>query len=108
MWRANTGQAARHNPATLGDKLREQPVILVIDGLNLLHAKLANLLAPEIFAATFAAPGPSRAASTRWTPLAAVSALGSLSAAFSAGCCRSSFVSHDAPYTQVPELRASS
>jgi len=85
MWRANTGQAARHNLATLGDKLREQPVILVIDGLNLLHAKLANLLAPEIFAATFAAPGPSRAASTRWTPLAAVSALGSLSAAFSAG-----------------------
>src|SRR5207247_9740481 len=97
MWRANTGQAARHNPATLGDKLREQPVILVIDGLNLLHAKLANLLAPEIFAATFAAPGPSRAASTRWTRFAAVSAFGSLSVAFSAVWLRYCFVRSSGP-----------
>src|SRR5437667_9997841 len=74
MWRANTGQAARHNPATLGDKLREQPVIIVIDGINLLRAKLANLLAPAIFAATFAALAPSRAACIRATAFAVVSA----------------------------------
>src|SRR5438105_1312594 len=51
---ANPGQAARHNLAALGNKLREQPHVFVINGVNFFHAKLANLLAPEKFAATFA------------------------------------------------------
>jgi hypothetical protein len=85
MRRANAGQAARHNLPAFGNKLREQPVVLVIDSLNLLHAKLTDFLAPKKFAATFAATGASRPTGTRRTPLAAVSALGSLTAAFSAG-----------------------
>jgi hypothetical protein len=35
--------------------LRQQPDVFVVDGLNLLHAEFANLLAAKIFAPTFAA-----------------------------------------------------
>ena len=52
MWRANAGQSPRHDLSAFGDKLREQTNVFVIDSFDLLDAELANLLAPEILAAT--------------------------------------------------------
>src|SRR5712691_8887679 len=64
--RAHSSQAPRHDLAALGDELRQQTHVFVVDRLNLLHAKFADLLAAEIFAATF--PATARAASrTRTT-----------------------------------------
>jgi len=45
--RANSGQAARNDLATLGNKALKQPDIAVGDSIDLLGAELANLLAPE-------------------------------------------------------------
>jgi len=59
--RADPGQTPWNDLAALRHELREQPDVLVIDGLNFLNAELANLLAAKIFAPTFAA---TRAAGT--------------------------------------------
>jgi hypothetical protein len=52
--RANTGQTPRSDLPALRHELREETHVLVIDGFDLLDAKLANLLAPEVFASAFA------------------------------------------------------
>src|SRR6201996_4513968 len=52
---ADTGQAAGNNLAPLGDELLQQPHIAVVDGVDLLHAELADLLAPEELASARAA-----------------------------------------------------
>src|SRR5207237_5423474 len=56
MRRAHAGQPPGDDLAPLGHKLRKQAHVFVIDGVNLLLAKLANLFAAEKF--------PSRIAST--------------------------------------------
>src|SRR5882724_9076299 len=43
----HTSQAARNNLAPLGHELLQQAYIAVMDRVDLLHAELANLLAPE-------------------------------------------------------------
>jgi hypothetical protein len=48
----HTGETARNNLASLGDKLLQQPNIAVMDRVDLLHAELADLLAPEELAST--------------------------------------------------------
>ncbi len=68
---AHTGQTAGDDLAPLGDKLLQQPHIAVVDGVDLLHAELADLLAPEEFAssgtsaraARTSGPAPAGAAS---------------------------------------------
>ena len=68
MRRADTGQTPWHNLAALGHKLPEYPVVLVINGVNFLSAKLADFLAPEEFAPTFTTT--ARSTGTWSTPVA--------------------------------------
>src|SRR5215813_8997963 len=63
MRRADAGKASRHDLATLGDKLTEHAVVLVVDVFDFLHAELAYFLAPEKLASAFARR-PAGAAST--------------------------------------------
>src|SRR5437879_2543973 len=69
MRRANAGQPPRHDLPALGHELAKQPVILVVDVLDLLDAELANFLAPEKFASALARratwPGTSSPAESR-------------------------------------------
>jgi hypothetical protein len=51
---ADTGQTAGNNLAPLGDELLQQPHIAVVDGVDLLHAELTDLLAPEELAPAWA------------------------------------------------------
>src|SRR6185437_1569615 len=61
--RAHAAQPPGHDLAAFRHELREQAVVLVINGVNLLHAELAHLLAAEILASTFArTAGPAAAA----------------------------------------------
>src|SRR5580692_11517587 len=70
---ANTGQAPGHDSPALCHELRQQTNVLVVDGLDFFDAEFANLLAPEILAATRAAfATAARSAVTRRTPLAAI------------------------------------
>jgi len=63
--RTHTGQAPGNNLAPLCNKLLQQPNIPVRDRVNLLRAKLANLLTAEKFAASAgAAAGASALART--------------------------------------------
>jgi hypothetical protein len=48
----HTSQAAGNNLASLGDKLLQQAYVAVVDRIDLLHAELADLLAPEELAST--------------------------------------------------------
>jgi hypothetical protein len=57
MPRAHTRQAARNDLAALRDKTLQQADVAVGDGVDLLGAELADLLAPEELAATGAATG---------------------------------------------------
>ncbi len=63
---AHAGQAARHNLAALGHKPLQQTNIAVGNGVNLLGAELAHLLATEELAASAgsAAGSPARTRST--------------------------------------------
>jgi len=72
MRRAHAGQTAGHDLAALGNKLREQAHVLVVNGFDLLGAEFAHLLAPEEFpsARTTGSAFPSPRAGTRGTPLA--------------------------------------
>src|SRR5581483_3403987 len=90
---AHARQASRHNLPALRHELAEQAVVLVVDGFDLLDAELTDFLAPEIFAATFAATRAAGATRTRRTTLSAVRPVSSGRFAR----CRSGFVSHDAP-----------
>src|SRR5271167_4179174 len=73
---ANPGQPSRHDPSAFRHKLRQQTDVLVVDGFNLLDAKLANLLAPEILAPTRAATLAAAARSTRTRRGTALAAIG--------------------------------
>src|ERR1700722_4168631 len=107
--RADSGQAARNDLAALRHKLRQQPDVFVVDGLNFLHAELADLLAAKIFTSTFAATGSARTwgAALAIGPVAkrrTISSRGPIPARRAlpprtcSRCCRcSSFFSHDAP-----------
>src|SRR5713226_2000894 len=73
--RAHSSQAPRHDLTALGDELRQQTHVFVVDRLNLLHAKFADLLAAEILAAAFPATArtASRTGTTRgWAVAAAI------------------------------------
>jgi len=52
---AHTGQATRNDLPTLGDKTLQQANVAVRDGVDLLGAELADLLAPEELSAAGAA-----------------------------------------------------
>jgi hypothetical protein len=100
---ANTRQATRNDFAALGDKTLQQTNVAVGDGVNLLSAKLADLLAPEELAATGAATGGAgRPGSARSSAGAGVTGVSGVSAA-GTGCgsvmfsrVRAvNFVSHD-------------
>jgi hypothetical protein len=66
MRRADASQAPRDDFAAFRHELREQTHVFVIDGLNLLRAKLADFLATEVLAPCAAsalspsAAGPGR------------------------------------------------
>jgi hypothetical protein len=65
---ADTGQAAGNDLASLGDELLQQAHIAVVDRVDLLHAELADLLAPEELASARTGPtGPTRSTSARTT-----------------------------------------
>src|SRR5581483_2975162 len=67
--RAYAGQAPGDDLAALGHELAQQAHVLVVDGVNLLHAELAHLLAAEELArpAFAAAAGPALRAGTAVT-----------------------------------------
>jgi hypothetical protein len=54
MRRTHSGEPPRHDLSTLSHELAEQPVIFVVDVLDLLDAELANFLTPEKLASAFA------------------------------------------------------
>jgi len=53
MRSTNTGQAPWNDLSALRHKLSEHTHVLVVDSIDLLNAEFADLLAPEILAATF-------------------------------------------------------
>src|SRR5260370_8158255 len=66
--RASAGEPAGNDFAALGDKLREQAHIFVVDGVNFFHAEFANFLAAEeLTAAAFAAPATRTAGAAPFT-----------------------------------------
>jgi hypothetical protein len=101
--RAHPGQTPGNDLAAFRHELRQQPDVFVIDGLNFLHAELANLLAAKIFAPTFAAA--TRTAGTWGTafpiPIRGTVAGRPISTRRTLStrtcCCCSNFFSHDAP-----------
>ena len=65
---ADAGQTARNDLAALGDEALQQADIAVADGVDLLGAELADLLAAEELASAGTAAGTARASgTTRWT-----------------------------------------
>ena len=64
---ADAGQAARHNLAALGDEALQQTHIAVRNGVDLLRAELADLLAAEELAATARSAGGTTAGATAGT-----------------------------------------
>src|SRR5580658_4493301 len=92
-----SGQASRRDLAALGYELSQQTHIFVIDRFDLFNAELANFLASEEFAATFART--ARASSgTRTTRTAAIATttLRSVAVARSSRWCFC-FFCHNAP-----------
>jgi len=71
--RADSGQTPGNDLAAFGDEAGEQAHVFVVNRLNLLDAELANFLAAEEFAATFAASAgttrtrPARVAGIAWS-----------------------------------------
>src|SRR5512133_3026672 len=93
MRRAHARQPARHDLAALGDELRQQAHIFIVDRFNLLGAELADLFATEEFPSAWAALAPAARAGTRWPAFATAFA-----AALSiCTWCWFGFVSHNAP-----------
>src|SRR5271165_7433742 len=66
--RAHAGQPPRHDLARLSYKLAEQPHVLVVHRVDLLHAELANLLAAEELPSAFARPSGTARTSARPRP----------------------------------------
>jgi hypothetical protein len=64
MRRANAGQATGNDLAAFGNEGRKETDVLVVDAVDLIGAELADLLAPEEFASTFAAAGRASTAAT--------------------------------------------
>jgi len=62
--RAHSRQAARHNFAALGDELRQQANVFVIDRVYFLGAEFADFLATEKFPSAGSAFAPARAGRT--------------------------------------------
>src|SRR5689334_746896 len=54
MRRAHSSQPARNDLAAFGNEAGEQAHVLVVDGVDFLHAELANFLAAEEFASALA------------------------------------------------------
>jgi hypothetical protein len=78
---ADTGQAAGNNLAALRNELLQQAHIAIVDRIDLLHAKLADLLAPEELPSAGAA-GPT------WTTSAGAAATRPTRGAVSCGTIR--------------------
>src|SRR5437868_486440 len=97
MRSTHSSQPPRHNLAAFRHELSQETYIFVVNGLNLLDAELANLLAAEILATTFAATAWARASSATRTLRPWCFAARSLCS--SAGRCYwcACFFSHDAP-----------
>jgi hypothetical protein len=100
MPRANSGQAARNDLATLSNEALQQANVAIGDGVDLLRAELADLLAPEELSAARTATGSAgRTRSARTGARAGVTGM----AAARAGCMcvllsrlrAVGFVSHD-------------
>jgi len=86
MRRADAGQSPGDDPATLGNKLREQTNVLVIDSLNLFDAEFADFFAAKIFAAaTTPAGGPYPVAEVSTAGLPAGPVVTVISVAFGPG-----------------------
>ena len=64
MRSADAGQPARNDLSALGDKLRKQSHIFVVDRFDFLDAEFADFFAAEKLAAAFPAAGPSWSART--------------------------------------------
>src|SRR5689334_22637157 len=58
---AHARKPPRNDLSALGNKLRQQSYVFVIDRLDLLDAKLADLLAAEVFTSALAAPSRTSA-----------------------------------------------
>jgi hypothetical protein len=68
MARADARQAAGNDLAALGDEALQQPHVAVADGVDLLRAELADLLAAEELASSRTAAGSARSSrSALWT-----------------------------------------
>jgi hypothetical protein len=74
--RAHPSQTPRHNLASLGHKLLQQPDIFVIDVVNFLDAEPANFLATEKLAPLIAASGRSAIAPVAPVPTSRLRAAG--------------------------------
>ena len=61
---ANTGQSTRNNLSALSHKLLQESDVAIRDGIDLLGAELADLLATEKLAAIAATGGPASATRT--------------------------------------------
>jgi hypothetical protein len=106
VWSADTGQAPGNYLSALRHELCEQPDVFVVDGFNLLHAKLADLLAAKVFSTPFAttASRGTRTRRTAFTTIRPVTGKGTVSTrralstrtSFHCSGC-SNFFSHDAP-----------
>jgi hypothetical protein len=68
----HTSQAAGNNLASLGDKLLQQAYVAVVDRIDLLHAELADLLAPEEL------PSTTGSARTTWSTSTWAAATGTI------------------------------
>jgi hypothetical protein len=67
--RANAGQTPGHDLAALGDELRQQANVFVIDRVDFLDTEFAHFFAAEKFPSARSAFTSTR---TGWTPLSAV------------------------------------
>src|SRR5258708_33315997 len=104
MWRADAGQAPRHDLSALGDELAKHAVVFVVDVFDFFDPELANFLAPEKLASATAfarrPTGPasattakSRTIPTRTRPLARCRML----------CCFCLF-SHNSPRISICQM----
>ena len=99
MRSADTRQAAWRNLSALRDELRQQPHIFVIDRFDLLDAELANFLAPEKLAPTFAWSTRTSAwtRTARWTAAIRAVTTTTLGTAVAVRGCCFCFFCHSAP-----------
>ena len=92
---ADPGQPARNDLAALGDKALQQANVAVGDGIDLLRAELADLLAAEELASTRTAAQARLRDVGRAGRRTGVAGVGGTGACCSVGLRAVSFVSHD-------------